>query len=452
MANRIPVIISTDPGVDDIVAILFALASPELEILAFITSFGNADIASSRSVHCACNGTLSNRIYSLNILKAYQAVSRHLDRFPEDAARFPNFSQDVKPILARGSAGPLEGDLHSAQYFHGRDGLGGIAERHPELDVEGDDSQHPQLTITDRSGLEVASELIRDRPSRTITYVALGPLTDLAWLMADHAALVRDRIGRIVCMGGALDVPGNTSPVAEFNFFADPFAVKRLLIQGQGIEDPHVLLPLDRFVLLPLDITTPHELPFPFYKEKVDPSFETSAAPSDGTNKPPLTHFTSSFLEKTREVMLQFGKDAMELHDIVAVWCAIENPPGADTLAPGWQGRKRVFDIERTGELTRGMVIVDRRDDLSAYAPGANRAAVQAELDKHDTRHGTWESTALPALVETEHTPKDLHPRGVLCVHATPGPDTLLASLAKRVWGVDVQTEEDILLIPQMSL
>ena len=49
--------------------------------------------------------------------------------------------------------------------------------------------------------------------------------------------------------------------------------------------------------------------------------------------------------------MIQFGKDAMELHDIVAVWCAIENPPFADdapmTLAPGWQGTTRVFDIER---------------------------------------------------------------------------------------------------------
>lgn len=91
-----------------------------------------------------------------------------------------------------------------------------------------------------------------------------------------------------------------------------------------------------------------------------------------------------------------------------------------------------------TGELTRGMVIVDRRDDVSAYAPGANRAAVQAELDKHNSQHGTWESAVLPALVETEHAPKDLDPRGVTCVYATPGPATLLALLTKRVWGVEV--------------
>ncbi|KAJ6497852.1 Inosine/uridine-preferring nucleoside hydrolase domain-containing protein, partial [Mycena sanguinolenta] len=423
--------VSTDPGVDDIVAILFALASLELEIVAFITCFGNTDITSSHK----------------NVLKAYQAVARHLEAFPQDSSRFPNFSSEVKPILACGSTGPLEGDLHSAQYFHGRlvkriqsDGLANISERHPELNVGSNDSQHPQLTLTNLSGLEVASEIIRSRPPRTVTYVALGPLTDLAWLMTEDAALIRDRIGRIVCMGGALDVPGNTSPVAEFNFFADPYAVKKLLIQTE-IENP-TLLPLDRFLMLPLDITTIHELPFPFYAEKVDPSFETSAKPSDPSNKSPLTHFTSSFLEQTRVVMLQFGKDAMELHDIVAMWCAIENPPvpngSADTLAPGWSARTRVFDIERTGELTRGFLVVDRRDDLSAYAPGANRAEVQAELDKHNSHHGTWESTAVPALVEIEHAPSSVPANGVMCVHATPGPSTLLRLLTERVWGIAV--------------
>jgi hypothetical protein len=105
-------------------------------------------------------------------------------------------------------------------------------------------------------------------------------------------------------------------------------------------------IPLDRFLLLPLDITTPHELPFTVYKAKVDPAFDTSSSPSVVSDKSPLTHFTSAFLEKTREVMLQFGKDAIELHDITAVWCAIENPP-SDFLSPGWKARPRTFDIER---------------------------------------------------------------------------------------------------------
>ena len=131
------------------------------------------------------------------------------------------------------------------------------------------------------------------------------------------------------------------------NFFADPYAVKELLIASPD----HSGLPKDRFIMLPLDITTPHELPFPVYKEIVDPSFDSAKNQSISTDKAPLTHFTSSFLERTREIMLQFGKDAMELHDIVAVWCAIEHPPFPDhealTFAKGWQASARVFDIER---------------------------------------------------------------------------------------------------------
>lgn len=118
--------------------------------------------------------------------------------------------------------------------------------------------------------------------------------------------------------------------------------------------DEAVCLPLDRVLLCLLDLTTTHELPFPVYKQAVDPAFESaSAAPSNSTTKSPLTHFTSSFLERTREIMLSYGKDAMELHDIVAVWCAMENPPPPDDqsagtfLAPGWRTLRRTFDIER---------------------------------------------------------------------------------------------------------
>lgn len=131
------------------------------------------------------------------------------------------------------------------------------------------------------------------------------------------------------------------------NYFADPYAVRELLISS----DLHPILPRERFIMLPLDITTPHELPFPVYKDVVDPTFVNTSKPSLASNKAPLVHFTSSFLERTREIMLQFGKDAMELHDIVAIWCAIEHPPFPDsqpmTFARGWQAHARVFDIER---------------------------------------------------------------------------------------------------------
>ncbi|KAK0494899.1 nucleoside hydrolase [Armillaria luteobubalina] len=416
--SRIPVIIDTDPGVDDIIAILFALASPELEVLSIVVSFGNTDIQSSYA----------------NILKTYQALTRHFDAYPAEKVRFPNYSASPKTTLVLGSDAPLEGDIHSAQYFHGRDGLGGITERHSELDAEFNvTADHPQLLLSKKPAVENSLELLRCYPERSITYIALGPLTNLAQLMRRDRDLVRGRIGRVVCMGGALDVPGNTSPVAEFNFFADPYAVKELLMPSR----PELGLPLDRFFLLPLDITTPHELPFPVYQARVDPSFSNMNTPSVAGEKKPLTHFTSSFLEHTRTVMLQFGKDAMELHDIVAVWCAIVNPPLSTALSPGWSIHKRTFEIERIGELTRGMLIIDRREDEAAYAPGANRAFVQKELDKHQLTHGPWESTAVPAAVEVESLDSSPHDGSrVSCITKTPGHDVLLQLLLERVWGV----------------
>ncbi|THV06747.1 nucleoside hydrolase [Dendrothele bispora CBS 962.96] len=416
--SRIPVIIDTDPGVDDIVALLFALASPEIEILAIIVSYGNTDIESSY----------------LNVFKTFQAVSRHIEKHSQDAGRFPNLSSTVKPIiLARGSDGPLQGELHSAQYFHGRDGLGGIQERHSELDVF-PDASHPQIIVSEKSGVDVALNLIDASEHESITYIALGPLTNLAKMTRRNRELVKSKLGRVVCMGGALDVPGNTSPVAEFNFFADPYAVKELLCP----HDPTSGFPLDKFFMLPLDITTPHELPFPAYKASVDSAFESAARPSSASDKSPLTHFTSSFLEQTRVIMLQFGKDAMELHDIVAMWFALSNPPRKNTLNFGWKVSKRVFDIERTGELTRGMLVVDRRQDESAYALGANRAEVQAKLEKTAKERGHHPHEDFPVQVQVESATEvnKSDAVGVLCVTDTPGPEALLNMLLERVWGV----------------
>ncbi|KAJ7594769.1 Inosine/uridine-preferring nucleoside hydrolase domain-containing protein [Mycena floridula] len=391
----IPVIIDFDPGVDDIIALLLAIASPELEILALITSFGNTDLDSAH----------------LNVLKAYRAIEKQLEEQPGD--RFPNFGLRRRPLLVKGSRGPLEGDIRYAQYFHGRDGLGDITTRHPEL-ATGSFSDHPYLEITDRPPADVTLGLLRSHADKSVTYVALGPLTNLANTMRVDSNLFRGKIGRIICMGGTLEVPGNTSPCAEFNAFADPHSFKELLLPAS----PELGLPLDRFILLPLDITTPHELPFPVYKRRVDKDFESLVKPSTEGEKAHLTHFTSSFLEQTRTVMLKFGKDAMELHDIVAIWCAISNPPswnGNEDLAEGWGGTYRHFDIERKGELTRGMLVVDRRDDEGAYNLGANRSEVE-ELKKDN---------AFPAPATS----------GVFCMNRTPGPDALLELLLRRVWG-----------------
>lgn len=83
------------------------------------------------------------------------------------------------------------------------------------------------------------------------------------------------------------------------------------------------------------------------------------------------------------------------------------------------------------------MLVVDRRADESAYSPGANRAEIQAELERRAFSHGDWESTALPVQVEVEQAAEEGPVRpGVLCVHETPGPDVLLNILLQRIWGI----------------
>ena len=87
------------------------------------------------------------------------------------------------------------------------------------------------------------------------------------------------------------------------------------------------------------------------------------------------------------------------------------------------------------------MLVVDRREDEGAYDPGANRAAVQSELEKnHFHSSGIMESNAVPAQVEVETPPAPKKPSftGVPVVTTTPGPAVLLGLLASRVWGLQV--------------
>lgn len=152
------------------------------------------------------------------------------------------------------------------------------------------------------------------------------------------------------------------------NWYADPYAVYELLTPSA--DAAHSGLPISRTLILPLDITTPHEIPFPAYAEHIDPTFAPDQ-PSKAESKAPLRHFASAFLRRTREVMKSFGKDAMELHvsssiifeafqrnitqtswqDITAVWAAAQNPPTETDavmgLADGWSIYWRTFAIER---------------------------------------------------------------------------------------------------------
>jgi inosine-uridine nucleoside N-ribohydrolase len=101
---------------------------------------------------------------------------------------------------------------------HISDGLGEITESYPELNLPPDffsTGGHPSLEISDRPAHQAALDLLREHPTRSVTYITLGPMTNLAQMLRTDGACVRERLGRVVIMGGALDVPGNARPSAE---------------------------------------------------------------------------------------------------------------------------------------------------------------------------------------------------------------------------------------------
>ena len=108
--------------------------------------------------------------------------------------------------------------MRSTQLRFTSDGLSEITHSHPELDLPSDllsVGVHPQLELSDRPGHEVAFDLLCNNPPRSVTYIVLGPLTNLARMLRIDGTLVRERIGRVVIMGGAFDVPGNITASAE---------------------------------------------------------------------------------------------------------------------------------------------------------------------------------------------------------------------------------------------
>lgn len=195
MSQRRAVIIDTDPGLDDAVAILLALASPELDVLGITTVAGNIGL---------------------------DVVTHNAGRLLAHAGR-----SDI-PVIA-GAAAPLKRIGIDEVAIHGDDGLGGVVLPEPGAPA-----------AQDAVGW-VATGLAA-LPAGTVDILALGPLTNIARLIQDHPQAAR-RIGRIIAMGGAIHDKGNVGPRSEFNFANDPEAVA--IVFRSNI----------RVVLIPLDVT-----------------------------------------------------------------------------------------------------------------------------------------------------------------------------------------------------
>lgn len=185
-AHRI--ILDCDPGQDDALAILLALASPqELEVLAVTTVSGNVPLP---------------------------LTSRNARQIVELAGR-----TDV-PVHA-GCARPILRPLETAEEVHGETGLNGTVL--PE----------PRLPLAPGHAVDVIIEALLGRPAGTVTLCPLGPLTNIALAMIKEPAII-PRIARIVLMGGAMGL-GNITAAAEFNIYVDPHAAKVVFDSGAPI-------------------------------------------------------------------------------------------------------------------------------------------------------------------------------------------------------------------------
>ena len=188
------IIIDTDPGQDDAIAILMALASPELEVLGLTCVAGNVPLAlTQKNARMICE--LAGRT-------------------------------DI-PVFA-GAARPLVRTLVTAEHVHGKTGLNG-----PVLPA-------PVMALQDQDAVGFIVETIRSRPSGAVTLCPIGPLTNIA-LALIRAPEIAERIREIVLMGGACFEGGNTTPCAEFNIFVDPQAAQKVFSSGI----PLIVHPLD---------------------------------------------------------------------------------------------------------------------------------------------------------------------------------------------------------------
>ncbi|MGB3408637.1 MAG: nucleoside hydrolase [Jannaschia sp.] len=188
------IIIDTDPGQDDAVAILLALASPELEVLGLTAVAGNVPLdLTARNARIVCE--LAGRT-------------------------------DI-PVYA-GCDRPIARDLVTAEHVHGKTGL------------DGADLPDPTMPLAQGHGVDFIVETLRSEAPGTVTLCPLGPLTNIATALR-RAPDIATRIARIVLMGGAYFEVGNITPAAEFNIYVDPEAAK--IVFASGV--PLTVLPLD---------------------------------------------------------------------------------------------------------------------------------------------------------------------------------------------------------------
>ena len=279
-ARPVPVIIDTDPGIDDAVAIMLALASPELDVRAVTTVGGNAGLAH----------TTGNALRLLHLL-----------------------DRDDVPLAAGADVPLVRRDSRPDAGVHGDDGFGGVvldpAPRGPD----------------ERSAVQLMAHVLTSS-AEPVTLIALGPLTNVAALLAAVPAAAA-RIERVVLMGGGARVLGNMTPAAEFNIWYDPDAAARVLAAGVPV------------TMVGLDVT---------HRAVTTPDDWAGLRASGGRVARAVGTMVDFYTAYYRESV---GTDATPQHDALAV-AAVVRPEVVTT-------HRLHVDVECAGTLTRGMTVVD---------------------------------------------------------------------------------------------
>ena len=279
----VPILLDCDPGHDDAIALLLALASPEVELLGVTTVAGNQTLEKT----------------TVNALKVLELAGR----------------EDVP--VAVGAERPLLRDPFVAAYVHGESGM------------EGPDLPPPRGRPVETHAIDFLAERIA-AAGRPVTLVPVGPLTNVALLLARHPHAA-DGIERIVLMGGAI-AEGNVTPAAEFNIWADPEAAERVFRSGLDV------------TMIGLDVT--HRALFTGeHAERV-----RGAGPI-GKFVAELYDYFHQYHDRT------YGFDGSPIHDAVALAHAFR--PGIVETA------RRNVAVDCASELCRGRTVVDlwRRTD-----------------------------------------------------------------------------------------
>ncbi|CAG9947974.1 unnamed protein product [Clonostachys rosea f. rosea IK726] len=355
------VIIDTDPGVDDVLALILALSSlpEELEVLLISVTYGNVPVKS-----CLKNVAALFHIIDLEI-KWRKAQNKPI-----------GFSSllDRKPVVAIGADHPLEEEVLAADHFpDGPDGLHGVHDSLPHLAPtqmwdkvfqEGADGKPSLFSASKTPAHKEILRVLQENPTDTVTIAVLGPMTNIA-LAASEDPETFVKVKELVVMGGAIDVPGNITPVAEFNTYADPVAAAQ--VYALTSPSPQSTLPpsslpaypskLPRRVelkLFPLDLTSPHRLSKSQFDERSQPLAESGS---------PLAQWMAHFMARTFEKINSFkppgstSEPALQLHDPMVLWYILTSEN------KGWKRSARGEDIrvEAVGQWSRGELITDKR-------------------------------------------------------------------------------------------